>query len=253
MCARDYRHQAWNSLRGKWGIAIAACLIASLLGGTYFSGNIDFNFDSSDVNINLETDTTEEIVEKILDLPAGVIATMAGALVFLIILALVTSIALFCLGSIIKLGYMRFNLDIIDLKEAKIQSLFSYFKSWSVAIVTRLLKNLYIFLWTLLFIIPGTIAKYKYSMTSFILAENPELSPSEAIARSKDLMDGYKWDLFCLEFSFIGWDILCVLTLGILCFWVIPYKHAAMAAFYRSLVPVPLEVEDEPEYQTEAI
>ena len=72
-------------------------------------------------------------------------------------------------------------------------------------------------------------------MTGYILAENPDLSASEAIEQSKSMMAGNRWRLFCLHVSFIGWDILCSLTLGIGYLWLNPYKQAATAAFYREI------------------
>ena len=86
-----------------------------------------------------------------------------------------------------------------------------------------------------LFIIPGIVATYSYAMTEFILAEHPELTASEAIAQSKEMMTGNRWRLFCLHISFIGWDILCAFTLGIGNLWLRPYKQAANAAFYREI------------------
>ena len=244
MCARDYRHQAWNALRGKWGIAIAACIIASLLGGSS-------DFISGNVNIDIDSFNSSEIQSGILNIPKETLTLIALVAGIAVIIGLAIGIVMLCVGSAIELGYSRFNINIIDSKEAKIEQLFSYFKHWSVAIIAKLLQALYVFLWTLLFIIPGIIAGYSYSMTPYILAENPEMSAKDAIARSKELMQGHKWELFCLNFSFIGWDILCVLTLGILIIWINPYKHAALAAFYRSLVPAPSEFENESEFTQE--
>lgn len=99
----------------------------------------------------------------------------------------------------------------------------------------RLLRSLYILLWSLLFIVPGIIAGYSYAMTEYILSECPELTASEAIDRSKQMMAGNRWRLFCMQFSFIGWDILSSLTLGIGTLWLRPYKQAATAAFYREI------------------
>ena len=87
----------------------------------------------------------------------------------------------------------------------------------------------------MLFIIPGIIASYSYAMTDYILAETPELTAKEAIERSKDMMEGNRWRLFCLEISFIGWGILSLLTLGIGSLWLTPYMEASMAAFYREV------------------
>ena len=72
-------------------------------------------------------------------------------------------------------------------------------------------------------------------MTDYILAEHPELTASEAIAQSKAMMAGNRWRLFCLQFSFIGWSILCTLTLGLGNLALQPYEMAAIAAFYREL------------------
>ena len=91
------------------------------------------------------------------------------------------------------------------------------------------------FLQEVLFIIPGVIASYSYAMTDYILTENPELTAKEAIEKSKDMMEGNRWRLFCLEISFFGWVILSLLTLGIGSLWLTPYKEASMAAFYREV------------------
>ena len=72
-------------------------------------------------------------------------------------------------------------------------------------------------------------------MTDYILAENPELTATEAIEQSKSMMYGNRFRLFCLQFSFIGWDILATLAFGIGHLWLTPYKQAATAAFYREI------------------
>ena len=246
--AADLRRQAWNSLAGKWGLAIGTFIIASLLGATEgFSLDISSFFNtssSSDVTINMSTKDISSLSE-FFELYANELKLIAGVLITTAIFSAIVGLIMFFIGSIVGVGYSKFNLNIIDLKKADLPQIFSYFKHWSTAILTALLKTLYIFLWSLLFVIPGIIAAYRYSMTSFILSENPSLSPDEAVAESKRIMQGNKWRLFCLNLSFIGWDILSVLTLGILSFWVGPYKNAATAAFYRSIVPAPLEVNDE--------
>ena len=95
---------------------------------------------------------------------------------------------------------------------------------------------MYGLLWSLLFIIPGIIAGYSYAMTSYILAENPEQTASDAIDRSKQRMSGNRWRLFCVQISFIGWEIpSALLTFGIGSLWITPYKQAAIAAFYREV------------------
>lgn len=101
--------------------------------------------------------------------------------------------------------------------------------------VANLLQWVLILLWTLLFIIPGIVASYSYAMTGYILAEDPDLTASQAIQRSKELMRGNRWRLFCLQLSFIGWIILCLFTFGIGNLFLNPYQTAADAAFYREI------------------
>lgn len=98
--------------------------------------------------------------------------------------------------------------------------------------VSILLVYLYTFLWTLLFIVPGIIKGLAYSLTPFIVKDNPQLLPNEAINLSMKMMKGHKFDLFYLYLSFIGWILLAMLTLGIGLLWVIPYMQTSMAAFY---------------------
>lgn len=100
---------------------------------------------------------------------------------------------------------------------------------------TLLLSQLYVFLWTLLLVVPGLIKSYSYAMTPFVLADDPNISYNAAIDRSCALMDGHKLDLFLLDLSFIGWILLSLLTCGIGFLWLIPYMQASHALYYRQL------------------
>lgn len=95
------------------------------------------------------------------------------------------------------------------------------------------LVNLFTFLWTLLLIIPGIMKAFSYALTPYILLDEPELTAKQAISRSCEIMQGRRWKLFCLYFSFIGWGILCLLTFGIGFIWLAPYINASAAAFYE--------------------
>ena len=97
------------------------------------------------------------------------------------------------------------------------------------------LMYLFVFLWTLLLIIPGIIKCFSYAMTPFILEENPELSANEAIDRSRAMMKGHKFDLFWLFLSFIGWIILAAIPFGIGFLWLTPYMETSVAAFYEDV------------------
>lgn len=120
-------------------------------------------------------------------------------------------------------------------KEYVVENMFSIFSDYPRILGTILLQFVYIFLWSLLLLIPGLIKMYSYAMTYYILHDNPEIGAEEAICRSMKMMDGHKWRLFCLHLSFIGWWLLCILTLGIGMLWLAPYTQNSTAAFYEDL------------------
>lgn len=116
-----------------------------------------------------------------------------------------------------------------------VKELFQHFdKFWSAFKVTFFM-GLFTALWSLLFWIPGIIKALSYSMSMYILAENPEIGALEAINRSKAMMNGHKMDFFVLQLSFIGWHLLGAITFGIAYVWVTPYMSATTANFYNSI------------------
>lgn len=115
------------------------------------------------------------------------------------------------------------------------ENLFDGFKRFSSSVIAQLLTTIFILLWTLLFIIPGIIAYCSYSMVFYILSDNPNLSAMEALRKSKEMMMGFKWKLFCLHLSFIGWALLSIITLGIGFLWLTPYVYSSIATFYEDL------------------
>ena len=145
------------------------------------------------------------------------------------------SIGFFIIGCIASTGYAKYNIELVNYRKASIVEIFKYFKYAGKSIKANLLVLLKVFLWSLLFIIPGIIAAYSYAMVPYILAENPNLSPKEVLDLSKKMMKGNKWRFFCLEFSFIGWYLLCILTFGIGYVLLAPYPVAANACFYKDV------------------
>ena len=234
--AADFRSIARDALRGKWAISVVVGLIAVLLGGTGSNGpEVKLNIDlSSGANVSFEY-AGQTIISTGGGLNPEVQALIVGSTIYIALAAIAMAVIYFLLGSIVEVGYSRFNLELVDRHDPSFDSLFAYFSYWRTTAATRFLQSLYTLLWSLLFIIPGIIAAYSYAMTGYILAEHPELTASEAIERSKQMMSGNRWRLFCLKFSFIGWSILCSFTLGIGNLWLNPYKQAAIAAFYREI------------------
>ena len=173
--------------------------------------------------------------------PAGV-----TSLVFCILLGVAVSLsrvnALLYLiaylggASIVAIGMLYACWDLFTkgtLPEAG--ALFAPFKQYARTVGAVLLVFVYTLLWTLLLVIPGIIKAYSYSMTFYILRENPEMTAGDAITASQKMMDGHKMDLFLLSLSFIGWAILASITFGIGYLWLIPYIYTAYAAFYETL------------------
>ena len=235
--AEDFRRIARNALTNKWFIAVAVGLVASILGGISGGGpELKVNIDGSNIsmNFNVAGQTIKSIgTNGGVDSEVG--AFILASLPIIIIASLFAAVIYFVLGGFIGVGYAKFNLNLVDKKNAAFETLFEYFSHWKTTTIARLLRALYVFLWSLLFIIPGIVAGFSYAMTDYILAEEPELTADEAISQSKSIMMGNKWRFFCLQFSFIGWDILATLAFGIGHLWLTPYKQAAYAAFYREV------------------
>jgi uncharacterized membrane protein len=133
-------------------------------------------------------------------------------------------------------GVSIFSLAISRNRNPQFSQLFDGFKKFGVSLGAYLLYLIFIILWAILLIIPGIIAAMSYSMTFFIIAEDDLAGPLEAIKKSKQMMYGYKWNIFCLGLRFIGWALLCILTLGVGFLWFIPYISVSFAKFYDDLL-----------------
>ncbi len=233
--ASDFRRIARDALRGKWGIAVLAGFIASLLGAVSTPSGINFNFNLEEAETGVSADNLISTIFADSENGSKMLSILLGLVGIIFIVSLAIGIVMFIVTSVVQVGYSRFNLELVDGKEPTIGNLFSYFGYWKTTASASFLSGLYIGLWSLLFIIPGIIAGYSYAMVPYILADNPNLSASEAIELSKQMMIGNRWRLFCLWISFIGWEILCIFTFGIGELWLIPYKNAATAEFYREV------------------
>ena len=140
------------------------------------------------------------------------------------------------IGGPLSLGYTTLILLISRKQEPNFSILFSGFKRFGTSLAAYLLMCIFIILWTLLLIIPGIIAYFRYSQAWFILSEDENIGPLEAISKSKEMMIDNKWKLFCLYFRFIGWFILCIVTLGFAGLYVGPYFSQSRSNFYNDLI-----------------
>ncbi len=167
------------------------------------------------------------------------------ALVWLIIYAIygIMNIVIPGLGSVVPLivgGPLTLGITAIFLKlwrreDFRIEEMFEGFHDFTRSLVAYLLIGLYCFLWALLLIVPGVIAGISYSMTFFILAEDPKIEAEEAMRQSKQMMEGHKTEFFMLMLSFIGWFLLSCLTFGIGFLFLSSYTMMASMLFYQKL------------------
>lgn len=132
-------------------------------------------------------------------------------------------------------GYTVLFLDLVRGVKIDFGRMFDGYKDIGRIFGTVFLCHIYTFLWTLLLVIPGIVKAYSYAMTYFVLKDYPGLAYNAAIEKSMAMMSGYKMKLFLLDLSFIGWAILCCLTLGIGFLFLTPYVQASHAAFYEDL------------------
>jgi uncharacterized membrane protein len=133
------------------------------------------------------------------------------------------------------LGIYTIFLKIFRREDFKIEEMFNGFKDFGRALGTYLLMTLYILLWSILLIVPGIIAAISYSMTFFILAENPNIKAADALRLSKQMMYGHKTQYFMLMLSFIGWFLLSILTFGIGLLFLYSYITMASTIFYQQI------------------
>ena len=190
--------EALKYLTGKWGIAIGAWVTVFILTNLQTGWEWQGN-DGGDYKVGL----------KIIGL------IIAGPL---------------------ALGYTTLILLISRNQKPDFAILFSGFKRFGVSLAAYLLMSIFTMLWLLLLIIPGIIACLRYSQTYYILSEDENIGPLEAISKSKKMMVGNKWKLFCLYCRFIGWFILCIVTLGFAGLYVGPYLSQSCANFYNDLI-----------------
>lgn len=210
--SKEYRDIARAKLSGNWGRSVLVTFLAGLLGATGSGGG------------SAGSSGMEEYISD---------PEMATVLAIIISSAAVIALVMLIVGSAVELGHNRYYISLVaENKKEEVGILFSRFHIFGKALGLRLFIGLKVMLWSLLFIIPGIIAAYRYVLAPYIMAENPDVGIREAVEKSKELMKGHKWRYFCLEFSFIGWALLCVLTLGIGILWLAPYQYTAFTAFY---------------------
>ena len=204
--------------------------------------NDDFNYsvdvkDLSDVK-DLKDEVKDDFKEN--DTQNLSVAMIAGIIVGVLVVILVATvigilISVFIINPLL-VGIRRFfSKEMYESTKVK-EIAYAFDHSYANVAKVMFFKDLYTFLWILLFIIPGIVKAYEYRMIPYILGENSQISKDEAFALSKKMMTGEKWNAFVLDLSFIGWNILSVITLGLLSiFYAAPYQNLTNAALYNKL------------------
>lgn len=228
----ELKDQAKGFLSEHYWKAFLVCLIVTIFSNT---GSNNSGANSGGVNHGVRIGPNNSIFKFFTDRLG--IDTMFDVSVGMALLIIVLLTILFItIGAVLEVGKSRFFLEGFK-GDAEIGNLFFGFNSGEYLdiVKTQFLSKLYILLWSILLIIPGVIKSYEYRMVPYILAEDPNLPSSEAIRRSSELTDGHKWDMFVLDLSFIGWDILGALLFGIGGMFVTPYKVATVSKLYNAL------------------
>lgn len=170
-----------------------------------------------------------------------------GVLVlYSVLLAVVTAVS-FGLGDLflappLLVGLSMFYLGVYRGEQPPFETLFQAFNRYTQALIGVLWMNLWIFLWSLLLIIPGIIKAFAYSMTPYLLADFPDLDPREALKVSMRITAGHKAEIFIMYVSFLGWNLLSAFTFGILyIIHVGPYQQLSIAGLYESFLEQAIE------------
>lgn len=214
--------------RNYWKSVGAGAVILVLTGATFGSGS----------RVSGGAEELNESISQAISQSGLTAASFFGILFSVLGTALLISIAIgLLLRNPILVGAKRFFLnntqEPASLKELQFSLKSGYYLN---VVAAKFLTNLFIFLWSLLLVVPGIIKSLEYMMVDYILADNPNISPMEALRESKQMMSGHKWNAFVLGLSFLGWEILNLFTVGLLdIFYVRPYMEATFAELYLEL------------------
>lgn len=206
----EIRSEARSILQGNWGLGVAIILVVSLLGGLGGSSGTFWNVSGR---------ADAQSVLTIAAIIFGFLSVLYSILV----------------ANVITYGFSISYLKMGREGRLSFENLFEGFKDYGRVVGMMFLKNLFISLWTLLFVIPGIIKGYSYSMADYILMDNPQMGSLSAITKSKEMMKGWKAKLFLLDLSLIGWWFLCLLTCGIGYLWLGSYYKTNHIVFYMEL------------------
>ncbi|MCR5255887.1 MAG: DUF975 family protein [Acetatifactor sp.] len=235
----ELKKKAKAALKKAYWPAVLVTLISMLVGAGVGGANVTYK-NNEDLQTQIEQMQTQ-IETGAVTSSAAVPADMPVALVsFVLAFVGIAAIVVILIGVFLlaPIAVGCFKYFAVDAREGSYINhvLSSFGPNYLNIVKTMFLKNLYIFLWTLLFIIPGIIKAYQYFLVPYILADNPDMETKEILRLSKETMSGNKFKTFVLQLSFILWDILGAFTLGLLhLFFIYPYKALTYSSLYNTL------------------
>lgn len=226
---KKYKKFAKTQLTGRWTVPVLITLVI---------GIITILFSIPETNALLRSGYFEAIAAQDIDM----LISAAEEIQKSSTTNFVTSIVQMIVSAILSVAALNVYITMSRSPEpVKFGKFIEGFNSWLRATLGILWEFLWIFLWTLLFVIPGIIKAYAYSQTLFIIAEYKNVSVTKALNISKIITKGHKWDIFVMYLSFIGWDILCLFTLGIGNLWLTPYKTMTYTNAFHAMLKEAVE------------
>lgn len=252
---RELKERAKEALKRNYWKIVLVSLIGMLIGGGLGSSGIsgggsDIRDMASDnvkehftehENDDVDWEGAEAVLDDIqMDIrPQDIVAVAFTVIVVLIVAAIVLAIGIaldVLLLNPVQVGINRFMVKSLDDTARIAEVGYTFDHNYKNGVKVMFFKDLYVVLWSLLFIVPGIYKAYQYRMVPYILGENPDMTYQEVLQRSKDMMDGQKWDAFVLDLSFILWHMLGGITCGLAeIFYVAPYVNLTDAALYSRL------------------
>ena len=206
--------------------------------GTARSGMHETNTSGTSAASELRIAITENQLSEALQDPAfrsALVGVLAGISVLLFTVWLICTCLRLLVFNPIEVGCRGFFTQNTEAP-ASMDTVKAGFQTYGRTVGAMFLRDLFLFLWGLLCIVPGVIKRYSYRMVPYILADDPTIGPRDAITLSRRKMNGHKWNAFVLDLSFLGWDLLSILTMGLLgVFYVNPYQFSTGAELYQAL------------------
>ncbi len=218
-------------MKANYGLTLVSSLILTVATGAATGGSVGRSAGSSDeLNVLLNNIRNGDVDPAVV---MGIFIAVLGIVMVAVVFA--TIFDAFIMNPL-EVGCQNFFIENSEGRGDFSALSRGFSPSWINNVGTMFLKDLFIVLWSCLFIIPGIIKGYSYRLVPYIMAENPEMKGTEAITLSRKLMNGNKWDAFVFDLSFIGWSLLSVITCGLVgVFYATPYYNCSCAELYKAL------------------